>query len=85
MIYALFYTFIGFMAMEFSGWFIHKYLMHGILWKIHKTHHTHTKGFLERNDLFSLLFASVAIVLIFWGLMGGIIGFGWDLASPFMV
>ena len=68
MIYALFYTFIGFMAMEFSGWFIHKYIMHGILWKIHKTHHAHTKGFFELNDLFSLLFASIAIVLIFLGI-----------------
>ncbi|AKP51410.1 sterol desaturase family protein [Cyclobacterium amurskyense] len=67
MIYALFYIFIGFITMEFSGWFIHKYIMHGVLWNIHKTHHSHSKGFFELNDLFSLLFASIAIVLIFLG------------------
>ncbi|MFO7826253.1 MAG: sterol desaturase family protein [Cyclobacterium sp.] len=68
MIYALFYIIIGFLAMELSGWFIHKYIMHGPLWRIHKTHHEHTKGYFELNDLFSLLFGSIAIVLIFLGL-----------------
>ncbi len=32
MIYALLYITAGFLSMEFSGWFIHKYLMHGPLW-----------------------------------------------------
>lgn len=59
---------LGFGAMEFSGWFIHKYLMHGPLWKIHKTHHEPSKSFLELNDLFSVLFGGVAIVLIFLGI-----------------
>ncbi|WP_339924069.1 sterol desaturase family protein [uncultured Cyclobacterium sp.] len=67
MIYALSYILVGFVAMEFSGWFIHKYLMHGLLWKIHKTHHSYSKKFFELNDLFSFLFASVAIVLILLG------------------
>lgn len=67
MIHDLFYIFVGFISMEFSGWFIHKFLMHGILWKIHKTHHIHSKSFFELNDLFSILFASIAIVLIFLG------------------
>ncbi|MBD3628314.1 sterol desaturase family protein [Cyclobacterium sp.] len=68
MIYALLYIMVGFLAMEVSGWFIHKYLMHGILWKIHKTHHQHSKGYFELNDLFSLLFGGIAISLIFLGL-----------------
>ncbi|SEJ28847.1 beta-carotene 3-hydroxylase [Cyclobacterium xiamenense] len=67
MIYALFYIAAGFLSMELSGWFIHKYLMHGPLWGIHKTHHVHTKGYFEWNDLFSLLFGSVAVILIFLG------------------
>lgn len=48
------YIALGFAAMELSGWFIHKYVMHGPLWMIHKTHHQHSKSFFEWNDLFSL-------------------------------
>lgn len=53
--------------MELAGWWIHKYLMHGPLWMIHKTHHQPSKSFFELNDLFSLLFGSVAVVLILLG------------------
>lgn len=67
MIKAAGYIILGFAMMEFSGWFIHKYLMHGPLWAIHKTHHEPSKGFFELNDLFSLLFGSIAVVLIFLG------------------
>jgi beta-carotene 3-hydroxylase len=34
---------------------------------IHKTHHQHSKSFFEWNDLFSLLFGSIAVILIFLG------------------
>lgn len=67
MMYALLYMLLGFAAMEFSGWFIHKYIMHGPLWSIHKTHHQVSKSFFELNDLFSLLFGSIAIMLIVKG------------------
>jgi beta-carotene 3-hydroxylase len=67
MMTAVLFTALGFVAMEISGWFIHKYLMHGPLWSIHKTHHQPSKGPFELNDLFSLLFGSVAIVLIILG------------------
>lgn len=53
--------------MEVFGWAIHKYLMHGPLWSIHKTHHRPSKYFFELNDLFSLLFGSIAVVLILKG------------------
>lgn len=59
--------FIGFVGMELFSWAFHKYLMHGILWSIHKTHHEPQKGFFELNDVFSLLFATVGIALIFAG------------------
>ncbi|WP_262917712.1 sterol desaturase family protein [Cognataquiflexum rubidum] len=64
---AVLFTSIGFAIMEFSGWFIHKYIMHGPLWNIHKTHHEPSKSFFELNDLFSLLFGSIAVALIFLG------------------
>ncbi|WP_418884515.1 sterol desaturase family protein [Cognataquiflexum nitidum] len=67
LMYAVLFISIGFAVMEFSGWFIHKYIMHGPLWNIHKTHHEPSKSFFELNDLFSLLFGSIAIVLIFLG------------------
>lgn len=62
-----FFLFIGFMGMEFFSWFFHKYVMHGVLWNIHKTHHTKTKGIFELNDIFSLIFGATAVVLIFLG------------------
>lgn len=65
---AIIFVILGFAAMEFSGWFIHKYIMHGPLWNIHKTHHQASKSFFELNDLFSLLFGSIAILLIFLGM-----------------
>jgi beta-carotene 3-hydroxylase len=67
LMYAVLFISIGFAVMEFSGWFIHKFIMHGPLWNIHKTHHEPSKSFFELNDLFSLLFGSIAIVLIFLG------------------
>ncbi len=67
MITALGFIILGFATMEFSGWFIHKFLMHGPLWMIHKTHHQPSKTFFELNDLFSVLFGSIALILIFVG------------------
>lgn len=67
MLKAIGFILLGFLLMELSGWSIHKYLMHGPLWKIHKTHHQPSKSFFELNDLFSLFFGSIAIVLIFLG------------------
>ncbi|WP_268033413.1 sterol desaturase family protein [Algoriphagus sp. PAP.12] len=67
MLKAIGFILLGFLLMELSGWFIHKYLMHGPLWKIHKTHHQPSKSFFELNDLFSLFFGGIAIVLIFLG------------------
>ncbi|WP_026952598.1 sterol desaturase family protein [Algoriphagus mannitolivorans] len=70
MITAIGFTVLGFAIMEFSGWFIHKYVMHGPLWMIHKTHHQPSKSFFELNDLFSLLFGSIAVALILVGASG---------------
>lgn len=67
MIKAVGFIALGFALMEMFGWAIHKYLMHGPLWSIHKTHHQPSKTFFELNDLFSLLFGSIAIVLIILG------------------
>lgn len=50
-------TVATFLAMEFVAWFAHKYVMHGLLWNLHKDHHQHEPGFFEKNDFFFLIFA----------------------------
>ena len=46
-----------------------KYLMHGVLWFLHKDHHKRKKeqGFFERNDFFFLVFAIPGIISILAG------------------
>lgn len=54
--------------MEGATWIIHKYVMHGILWTLHKDHHDHSStGKIERNDYFFLMFALPAILLLYKG------------------
>lgn len=56
-------VFLGtFAAMEGMAWFTHKYIMHGLLWKLHKDHHhkDHSHWW-ERNDLFFIFYALVSI------------------------
>lgn len=56
------------LIMELFSWFIHKYLFHGPLWRIHRTHHDHQKdAFFELNDIFSLLFALLSWCLMYKG------------------
>jgi beta-carotene 3-hydroxylase len=58
----------SFIGMEAVAWFTHKYIMHGILWQLHKDHHKkESKGFLEHNDLFFLIFAAPGIAFLFFG------------------
>jgi beta-carotene 3-hydroxylase len=54
-------------GMEAFSWAIHKYLFHGPLWFIHKTHHQERHGWLELNDVFSIGFAAFALWLMWLG------------------
>lgn len=57
-----------FALMEVATWLIHKYIMHGFLWVLHKDHHDHhTDGFLEKNDYFFVIFALPTIALMYFG------------------
>lgn len=57
--------------MECVAWFTHKYIMHGILWRLHKDHHLKEEdSFFEKNDYFFLIFAIPAMSLF---IIGGII------------
>lgn len=58
-----------FWFMEFVAWFAHKYIMHGLLWVLHKDHHQHEPGFFEKNDAFFLIFAIPSWLCIMLGMM----------------
>ncbi len=61
-------TIISFIAMEFVAWFTHKYIMHGILWELHRDHHQPKKKYIfQKNDYFFLIFAAPGIILIMTG------------------
>ena len=57
--------------MEFFAWFLHKYVMHGFLWVLHKDHHIPKGGKFQKNDLFSLFFSGLAFGFIFIGMLSG--------------
>ena len=55
---------LGFAGMEILSYIVHRFLFHGIFWRIHRTHHVARKGWFELNDVFSLIFGAVSICLI---------------------
>ena len=59
----------AFISMEAVAWFTHKYIMHGLLWVLHRDHHKkESEGFFEHNDFFFLIFAIPGMVGLFIGL-----------------
>ncbi|RKS97542.1 sterol desaturase family protein [Chryseobacterium defluvii] len=61
-----------FFAMEGATWLIHKYVMHGFLWVLHKDHHDHSSdGPVEKNDYFFIIFAVPTIALMYYGTIQG--------------
>ncbi len=54
--------------MEGFTWVVHKYVMHGFMWRWHADHHDpkHAKK-LEKNDYFFVVFALPAIALLYMG------------------
>ncbi|MCX6275997.1 MAG: sterol desaturase family protein [Bacteroidetes bacterium] len=58
-----------FIAMEGVAWFTHKFVMHGLLWVLHKDHHKkESSGFFEHNDFFFLIFALPGIAGLYFGM-----------------
>lgn len=56
-----------FLFMEGVAWFTHKYIMHGVLWSWHRSHHKVHNHALEMNDLFALVFSIPSILAIYFG------------------
>lgn len=58
-------------AMEGVAYLTHRYLMHGPLWFLHRSHHEPHHGRWEWNDLFGVMFAVPSILLIRQGVADG--------------
>ncbi len=59
----------AFISMEAVAWLTHKYIMHGLLWILHRDHHKkESAGFFERNDFFFLIFALPGMAGLFLGM-----------------
>lgn len=74
MIIYILITIATFIFMEGVAWFTHKYIMHGLLWVLHKDHHQKKPHFFEKNDAFFIIFATPSILLFFFGARAG---FNW--------
>lgn len=60
--------FLGALAfMEGFAFVMHRYVMHGVLWVWHRSHHEPRTGAFELNDLFAVVFAAPAILAIWLG------------------
>lgn len=63
---------LAFVGMEGVAWLTHKYIMHGLLWSLHRDHHKkETYGFFEHNDFFFLIFAIPGIAGLLFGMRFG--------------
>ena len=51
-------------GMELFAWAAHRWVMHGWGWGWHRSHHEPRGGWFEKNDLYAVVFAGVAIGLI---------------------
>ena len=61
---------ITIVLMELFSIVAHKYVMHGFGWGWHRSHHEPRTGWFERNDLYAVVFAGLAIALIYFGTEG---------------
>lgn len=67
-LFNIFIVLLAFLMMEAVAWFTHKYIMHGVLWILHKDHHKkESSGFFEHNDFFFMIFAIPGIIALFLG------------------
>lgn len=66
---------LGFAGMEIISYLVHRFIFHGLLWEIHRSHHEPTHGLFESNDLFSIFFSGVSMYLMY-------LGIGTPLESP---
>lgn len=59
---------ITFLLTEMFAWWKHKYILHGPLWFLHKSHHEPHEGWFEWNDLINIIYVIPAIGFIWYGI-----------------
>ena len=57
--------------MEGFAYVMHRWVMHGPGWVLHKSHHEPRAGRFELNDLYGVIFAIPSIILIYGGTVAG--------------
>ncbi|QNM81880.1 beta-carotene hydroxylase [Sphingomonas sabuli] len=57
--------------MEGVAYVAHRWVMHGLGWFLHESHHRERHGWFELNDLYALIFAVPSIVLLYGGVQAG--------------
>lgn len=57
-------------SMELWAGFLHEYFWHGVLWRVHRSHHRKRRGYFEANDALSALHAPIAVAFILYGCRG---------------
>jgi beta-carotene 3-hydroxylase len=58
------------LAMEGFAYVMHRWVMHGVGWFLHESHHRARPGMFELNDLYGVIFAIPSIFLIYQGVQG---------------
>lgn len=61
---------VGIVGMEIISYCVHRWLFHGVLWKIHESHHKPDHGLFELNDIFSMIFAGISVWFMVEGASG---------------
>ena len=72
---------VALVGMEGVAWAMHRYVMHGFLWSLHRSHHEPRTGWFELNDLFGLVFAAIAVGLFWLGAQPGLRPLWWAAAG----
>ena len=65
----------AFVAMEPVTWAVHRFVMHGPGWFLHRSHHAPRGGRLQANDAFPVAFASIVGTALAIGF--NVDGFSW--------
>lgn len=58
-------------GMEAVAYLTHRFVMHGPLWSLHRSHHEPRASGVEWNDLFGLFFAVPSVACIYLGVRDG--------------
>jgi beta-carotene 3-hydroxylase len=59
------------LGMEGFAYVMHRWVMHGVGWFLHESHHRPRTGMFELNDLYAVIFALPSITLIWGGVQAG--------------